>query len=188
MNLQSRLVVGWLCGCLSMHSAARAAPPVDANPFVGVNMSFTQVGYDVLANDTGVGHGFQVGLLYPESRVYASLDFHEWSDSSGVVIRAHYDRLFPLHNPIRAFVGVNGSLVDFELAERYQPEKFDTGPGVGVQAGVVFPLSKRWAFESGLRFDRFWVSSNVREKALDIEGIRLRSTASGYVSLSYVSW
>lgn len=188
MNLPSRITLGLLCAGLSLNSAAQKAPPTNGNPFVGLNLSLAEVHYDVLDTETSVGRGFTLGLLYPDSRVYATLDFYGWRDAEATVIRANYDRVWSLHSHVSAFAGVNGSLMDLELAEQYNPKKFDTGPGLGVQAGLTFHVTNRWAIESGVRWDRFWVSSNVRVEGLGVNEIAVRTTALGYVNLSYISW
>lgn len=172
---------------LSLPTWAGPAQPTEGDPFWGVNLASAEAGFDVLPDSSSSGYGFKIGVVYPKSRIYGSLDFYSWDEADSLVISAHYDRLFSLHPAVTAFAGVNASLTDFELNSRYDPKDFDTGPGFGAQAGLILQLSQRWALEAGVRADRFWVDARVRAEDQSLDAIGLESITLGYLSLVFTS-
>jgi|GEM_PF-1573979 len=182
---RSLFLVCWLL--VSLPAFSGPAAPTPGNPFLGVNLASAEAGFDVLPDATSSGYGFKIGVAYPQSRFYGSLDFYSWDEADSLVISAHYDRLFNLHPVLTAFAGVNASLTDFELSGRYDPKDFDTGPGLGAQAGFLVHLSQRWALELGVRSDRFWVDAKVRAEDQAMDEIAFESMTLSYISLVFTS-
>ena len=187
MWVLSRLLVGWCILLLSTQVFARAAEPTAGNPFVGLNFASAEAEFDGLPDDQSRGFGFKLGVGYPASRLYASLDFYSWEEAESLVISAHYDRLLRVHPYLTLFLGVNASLTDFEIDGRYDPKDFDTGPGVGAQAGILIPLSRSWQLEAGVRSDRFWVDAEVRAEDQPLDKLGFEAMSLGYVSLVFTS-
>jgi|AntRauTorcE11897_2_1112592.scaffolds.fasta_scaffold01020_1 hypothetical protein len=179
--MQSRLLA--LLGITLCLSTQAQADPQRPDPFVGINVSLAQIGMDTLPEDTTQGKGIQFGVIYPNQRVYAHLAFQDWDEAETRVIAAHYDYLWHLDSRITAFVGIQGALADFDLSGIHQTEVYETGPGLGAQAGALWELGRGWVLETGLRYTRFQVDINSQL----VGETRLESLSEGYLSLFYRS-
>ncbi|WP_404420075.1 hypothetical protein [Marinospirillum sp.] len=179
--MQSKLLA--LLGITVCLSAQAEADPRRPDPFVGISLSFSEIVMDQLPSDTSFGKDVQIGVIYPQKRIYASLDFRDWDEADTRVIGAHYDRLWSLGRRATAFAGVQGALADFDLNDKHQTEAHKTGPGLGVQAGAFWRLGDNWQLETGVRHTRFQVEIDSQL----VEGNKLESISEAYFSLTYRS-
>ncbi|WP_114417335.1 hypothetical protein [Marinospirillum perlucidum] len=174
-------VVSSLAGVALLASLAVQAQEPLGDPFMGVGGSLGHLDLEPLDSSQASGIGVRLGVVYPDHRLHAQLNFHTWDEAETRVMAAHYDRLWSLTSGLELFAGVRGALVDLDLAAKHQTEEYVTGPGLGLQSGLIWEFSRGWSLETGLRFTRFQVEidSQLAGKT------ELQALNEGYVSLNY---
>ncbi|SFC37287.1 hypothetical protein SAMN05660443_2397 [Marinospirillum celere] len=151
-------------------------------PFLGVGVSQFDVDFTGIPESQTQVPVYKLGVQLPSSRFYADWSFHYWPEAETIIIRASYDRLFTLGPRLQLFAGINGSLADFHLDSSHQQEEFDTGPGLGVQAGLLVQLADYWYLEAGGRYSHYWLETSSEL----VDPVELNATYETFATLMFV--
>lgn len=151
-------------------------------PMLGLSVAAAEMRFDGFSNDHLLVPVYRLGVVHQSSRVHAEWSFHEWQDAETVVIRASYDHLFDLSEQTAFFVGFHAALADFKLAVEHQQPVHETGPGLGLQAGLIRKLAAGWQLEAGGRAARYTVESDSVLKGR----VAIDSLVEGYLGLLFV--
>ena len=171
----------FLLAALLVFATTLWAKDSSARPMVGVGMASVDADFSGLKNDQDEVFVFKAGVVFATSRIYADWSLHTWPEAETVVIRANYERLFTLLPRLQLFAGINTSLVDLDIDSMHLQEDYETGPGLGAQAGILAHLGAGWYLEAGARYNYFWVDSPS-----EIEGrVELNSMSEAFASLVF---
>lgn len=177
LSLVRVLLLGWLL----VLPTAVLAKDTPGRPMVGVGAAVVDAQFTGIENDRVNVTVFKAGVVFARSRIYADWSLHTWPEAQTVMIRANYERLFEISPRVQLFAGINTGLVDLDLDSIHVQEDYETGPGLGAQAGLLAHLGAGWYLEAGARYNYYWVDSPsaVSDK------VELNSTSEAFVSLVF---
>ncbi len=162
-----------LIGVLLLTGLLASTSAWAGKPWVGFRVAQVEPDFTWLDESSTTGVGMVMGMWYPHWRIYGDLNLQSFDQADTRTIHVNQDFLWSLTERTQLFAGWHLGLADLELASAHGVRYYDSGPGGGVQAGLIYSVSNRWLIEVGARYSRYDVSSDsaVAGQPIDLEAL-----------------